>query len=141
MTCVESDRHAGRNIPRTTRPLQGLALAFLPETRSSRRVAQCSHGVAAAAKPALTSPAPQGAAVRLARWQGMARIIWSATDPITVDREPCRESQMPPVPPPVPTHELPSSRPARPSLGARLLGALLLLWSLGLVSCQSLFFL
>lgn len=39
---------------------------------------------------------------------------------------------------------VPDSRvpvPPRPSLGSRLLGAVLLFWSLGLVSCQSLFFL
>jgi hypothetical protein len=37
--------------------------------------------------------------------------------------------------------ETPAPAPSRPSLGARLLGAVLLFWSLGLVSCQSLFFL
>jgi hypothetical protein len=46
----------------------------------------------------------------------------------------------PPPPPPPPTQPRQSSSPpARPSLGARILGALLLFWSVGLVSCQSLF--
>ncbi len=42
---------------------------------------------------------------------------------------------MPPVVEPM------TRAPSRPSLGARILGAFLLFWSLGLVSCQSLFFL
>jgi len=42
-----------------------------------------------------------------------------------------------PEPPPSP----PQQTPLRPSFGSRLMGGLLLFWSLGLVSCQSLFIL
>lgn len=45
---------------------------------------------------------------------------------------------MPSMPPVV---EPPTRPPSRPSFGARILGAFLLCWSLGLVSCQSFFFL
>ncbi|WP_276570774.1 hypothetical protein [Halochromatium glycolicum] len=43
-----------------------------------------------------------------------------------------------PVPQPP---EPPRPMRSRPGIGARILGALLLFWSVGLVSCQSLFFL